>query len=892
MSQNYNGRDMEGQRPIPGSVRRARERAQAGLPRDASAQRPAHQGNARQLTPAAKPSKLTKRLSRQLEGTRATANDRTVDVPQWPLPGPSVPLNIANSKSTSPNVSRSQPEPKRQPRSAHDSSVSDMSESPTTFFLGRSSFPDSPQDSFDAYNVMSPGEASRRTVSSAGSIPDFPIPAASVPSMPPRKSTILGPPPSSRRGLSTMYSNASLVSPIPEESPRYRLRGSYASSAAMPETWGTSSSPMGSPGYSDAFFDDSATDRSRDSTLEDFEDEERLVSSSNIGANGKSGLVTATSISDLKAGFKPKEKQLPIDVSANSITAFPMTGPMRAVTPPSRTGLTPDAILQAYAAASVADATDSRPGTGSQTYPFPGLPPPSRFGADSARTVQERGSLTSLPDMIRRATRLASMIEKGKRPGSRLGELNQWPAERLASRDGEASLSDMLAAFPPPVNSPRNLSTATGRGSWARSVSWPMQTDETPPPSRERSLSTQSVTAVKKRPRRCCGLPPWALVLLIILLLCIVAAAIVVPLEFFVFKNLGNKSSPEASIENCREALQCLNGGINVISAGTCSCICTNGFTGSNCGTAGAQGCTTTNMVAKNPADSINNATLGRFIPRLIEGAATNFSVPISGTALLAQLNSGSLSCNAQNSLVTFEGRSARAASGPDGTAVVGSLRASLQQNSKGEKANQYQDYDEYVPRIPTIILIPPPRTITETTFVELTTTTVTPSKTPATERPTFTAPVPLPPASGTSAVPTLPRTGAPPKITPTVAPAPATSVPPVNPPTPIPTAPLPSTPAPSVPVPDGSFLLTEDALDFARVAVLFITQDQGVSAGETAQTALRRLFSRASKGAMQAGNLVTPQEASQINVGGSNRVNLVAFNVDIGKGPVGRKNF
>ncbi|KAM4065134.1 hypothetical protein HRG_012815 [Hirsutella rhossiliensis] len=35
MSQQYHGRDMDRPTPIPGSVQRARERAQAGLPRDA-----------------------------------------------------------------------------------------------------------------------------------------------------------------------------------------------------------------------------------------------------------------------------------------------------------------------------------------------------------------------------------------------------------------------------------------------------------------------------------------------------------------------------------------------------------------------------------------------------------------------------------------------------------------------------------------------------------------------------------------------------------------------------------------------------------------------------------------------------------------------------------------
>src|SRR5690606_22940464 len=52
--------------------------------------------------------------------------------------------------------------------------------------------------------------------------------------------------------------------------------------------------------------------------------------------------------------------------------------------------------------------------------------------------------------------------------------------------------------------------------------------------------------------------------------------------------------------------------------------------------------------------------TLGQAIPRLLAAAQGNFSVPLSGTEILARFNSDSLSCTAQNSLVTFDGRSMR----------------------------------------------------------------------------------------------------------------------------------------------------------------------------------------------------------------------------------------
>lgn len=83
-----------------------------------------------------------------------------------------------------------------------------------------------------------------------------------------------------------------------------------------------------------------------------------------------------------------------------------------------------------------------------------------------------------------------------------------------------------------------------------------------------------------------------------------------------------------------------------------------------------------------------------------------------------------------------------------------------------------------------------------------------------------------------------------------------------------------------------GSFVITEDVLDFARVAVLFITQEQNKDNAETAQTALRNFFSRANR------NQLEVQEARRLPIGGANRIDLVDFSIDIGNGPIGRKNF
>lgn len=54
---------------------------------------------------------------------------------------------------------------------------------------------------------------------------------------------------------------------------------------------------------------------------------------------------------------------------------------------------------------------------------------PPKLNLNAVRDAEARGSLTSLPDLIRRATKLASMMNEGKRPASRLNNLNDFPME-------------------------------------------------------------------------------------------------------------------------------------------------------------------------------------------------------------------------------------------------------------------------------------------------------------------------------------------------------------------------------------------------------------------------------------------------------------------------------
>ncbi|RDA89673.1 hypothetical protein CP533_2945 [Ophiocordyceps camponoti-saundersi (nom. inval.)] len=881
--------------PMPGSVKRARERAMAA--QDAF---------------SAPPSGLASRPPRRPPDAKVFPTaPGPMDSPHWPLPGPPVPPGMVSRWSQSNRESTMLPiqMPKGRVPIASD----------------HSSYAESMASPFDS--------PSRRTTSSVGSIPDFPLPGSSFAfPVPPRRSAF-GPPPSSRRGLSSMYSNSSFVSPIPEESPRKesprpRSHESYASSAAIPETWGTGS-PLPSPGDSSDFFDDSVSDKSRDSTLEDFGDESKLFFEETPESKDKAILPSLTEPptgpmppppppASLTPGGPFRDGTGFIDTPTTSYISPPSIVSQAAV--PEGDSITSDAILQAYAAASLSPPTEPQPAA---------VDPRSsnRFSyLKRSQRPDDRSSMTSLPDLIRRATTLASLIDKGTRPGSRVGDLNAFATATAAaaapaptnyssgnekstsvsmtatdSRDGESSLSDMLAAFPPPAQTPpRNVNgsqdSLVAPGSWRSRFS----VDGPPATSRSRSpLSPQQT--VRKKGRRCCGMPIWLLILLIFLLICIIVVAIVVPVELLVVRKRGNNNlKPDQNIEDCRKFLKCLNGGTNVLSPGSCSCICVNGFTGSDCSISDAQGCTSTNLVSDNGTARINDVTIGGALPRLIVDANQTFAVPLAGAVIVGKVNEANLSCVDQNALVTFNGQS-MAVQAAD--ANVTEVQAA---DADGTRLNALSGSN--FPVVPTIIFNPgarvtiiipsirPTATSTATTFRATSTSVFTsrPSFTTTSARPTATRTSSLqttrtfftsvrtstttePSVSTTRTSLTSVRTSTTTETSFSTTTTTSVSVS-ISTLTTTTTSSVTPTPTP----PANKFNVNDQVREFSRVAVLFILQEQNVDAGKTAQTSLEQFLSRTDS---------TIQQASDVDVGGRNRVDLVNFTVDVGQGPVGGKN-
>ena len=439
MSQPQNGRRMDQTPAISESVRRARERAQAGMARGNA---PVEDQNTGPWRNPQRPQAPQGRQAKERDGQFGVAISRPTQVPQWPLAGPIAPPTTT-SEPYRPPPGRSQP-PQRPPRPSKVPSILDGSrvQDPTPFFLTAQAAPNSRVSELSASDTMGTSSSRTSDLSSVGSIPDFPLPVATSPNTPttagpPRKSVNLGPPPSARRGASSFYSTASFVSPIPEESPRSRSYASIASSMAMPESYGEIS-PAPSSGNG-AFFDDAIAE---ESMCSDDADESRLVRSASVGKRGKPALI------DTKASEKAELESRPKDIQRGSFrggtgyveeSSSASEKSSTAAAAAAGTALTADSMLSAVQAASATDPSSVRNGTSSpKPFRLSALRRPPRLDIDAVRDAEARGSLTSLPDLIRRATRLASMIDRGKRPTSQFNELDFPEAMFAKGRDRDS----------------------------------------------------------------------------------------------------------------------------------------------------------------------------------------------------------------------------------------------------------------------------------------------------------------------------------------------------------------------------------------------------------------------------------------------------------------------
>ncbi|KFY21992.1 hypothetical protein V493_06932 [Pseudogymnoascus sp. VKM F-4281 (FW-2241)] len=639
------------------------------------------------------------------------AISRPTPAPQWPLPSQTGrPEMNDNSQQYQPPSGRGKA-PQRPPRPSHVPSILDASkvqDHTPSFPYQPSSGPSHPGsqskeaqqhlDEMRSPDVLSPVTpmtmvSRASTNSSVGTIPDFPLPVAGTN----HNGNVLGPPPSSRRGPSSYYSMQSFVSPIPEESPKApTAHGSYASSTAIPSNWGE----MGY-GYEDdeqALFD-------KEVMAEVGESGEGVVRSASVGKRAKPSIIVTKNQQEKtppqsRGGVLDKTKNLvdagvienagrkdaperpsnglgvpKAQLASQRDTTWPTFGPdsptegnkeigdlLSSSDSDSTLTSSPTAIemekLAPIAAVPVAKMNSRSPSTspfdmGDKEIQYSrnsAIRRPPRLNMDAVRDAEARGSLTSLPDLIRRATRLASMMNEGKRPASRLNDLNDFPppggnGEKGKARNGRrrntnSGFSGMLAAFPPP-------GLATPVGTPKSGSRWPAYE------SSLRGLQTPQDGDSPKRGRRCCGMSLCWFIILIIVLLIVIAAAIVVPLKLLVLDKKVDDSNLSA-LERCERNSPCNNGGQSIFNGGVCSCICVNNFTGTSCDDESAVGCTTVSFTSADDGKTYSDVTIGAVIPPLIDSAVAEYDLPLEFAKVVSKFSDADLSCDAQNAIVSF----------------------------------------------------------------------------------------------------------------------------------------------------------------------------------------------------------------------------------------------
>lgn len=394
-----------------------------------------------------------------------------------------------------------------------------------------------------------------------------------------------------------------------------------------------------------------------------------------------------------------------------------------------------------------------------------------------------------------------------------------------------------------------------------------------------------------KKQRRCCGLPLCGFLVIFIIVLLAVVAGIVVPLELLVFHKSTPTTTTQLTLASCIAEVTCLNGGKNDISSGVCSCICVNGFTGATCASdQDTVGCGTANIGG---TTAVNNVTLGASLPRLIAQAESNFTIPLTSTVILSRLNTANLSCVSQNALVTFDGASDRSAvSSNSGSAVLPVVEAvsvgisiaggvDITLNIAGGGGHAATSSE-------TIALAgtSTAKAAANSVTVQLGSTTINANTVTVGLGGTSTAAAAAAASTGssvtidlegsTTAPPVtvnLGSTTAAPSVTVTLG---STTIRPTASTTAAATS---ATTASTSATSTASFAASQQMLDFGRVAMLYVLQQQNLSTATTAQVSLQQFLSMTG---------ATTSAAQNISLSNGNSIDLINFAVNVGKGNVG----
>ena len=344
----------------------------------------------------------------------------------------------------------------------------------------------------------SSGSSSLPSNSSSATLSDFPS-LGNVPLLPPqqiRRPPNLGPPPSSRRGASSYYLQSSHVTPIPEEqseSATQNSHGSFASSHVIPTSWGD-----GPPEYYLGEEDDDDVTEGEDGRLSrgtDDGESSNLVRKASMGKRHKPSLTTIRSSEGLdkdaqvgkggtantgsigqavtttsavaafaaNLGPTPRASEnfgdedefrggtglLDASTSSNDSTimdlnAIPTDSPIHQRSRSPVSANVDPRVREIMGGLQKGGALDSGvpsplTSTSRTSLDEKSLKKPPKLNMDGVRETDTRGSLTSLPDLIRRATRLASNLDRGK-TASKLGMMEMFNGTDLSEKDRAGTL--------------------------------------------------------------------------------------------------------------------------------------------------------------------------------------------------------------------------------------------------------------------------------------------------------------------------------------------------------------------------------------------------------------------------------------------------------------------
>ncbi|RMD44776.1 hypothetical protein DV735_g236, partial [Chaetothyriales sp. CBS 134920] len=259
---------------------------------------------------------------------------------------------------------------------------------------------------------------------------------------------------------------------------------------------------------------------------------------------------------------------------------------------------------------------------------------PPRLNIDAVRDMEARGSTTSLTDLIKRATRLAANLDRGRTAskfdvfGSR-ERVGPYPSSRHHS-----SLSDMLSSFPAP---------ATG-GTPRRDTLWPQG-------EKGERLGSGASRGPPRAKRRCCGMSVSTAILVFVALILVITAAVLIPIFVVVIPKQHKTSA--ITLDQCALSDACMNGGSSTVVDGKCQCVCSNGFSGQNCSqSAGTVDCTSATV--KDGSTTYTNATMGTLVQPLFSQAQDRFNISLNASIILSAFSTNNLSCSAENTLVDF----------------------------------------------------------------------------------------------------------------------------------------------------------------------------------------------------------------------------------------------